>query len=252
MLWTIHLASAPGEGGVKMINEMIEKNTFFHSYQYLYQLESMTTIGGEFLFRAEYGNPEFIFQIAREADLLYELDTKSIEKAIKTYYSQEGIPLEGLLFINVFPSTILNSKFPSFAAHLLRTFPESYQHVVFEIIEMEKTSNVELLKERIQFLRSCGFQIAMDDVGQGWSSLSLIIELEPDFIKLDRYFSVRLASTLQKQKMIKLLLEYFEDTETRIVLEGIETMNDLHTAQSLGVHLCQGYLLSRPKPLLVG
>lgn len=232
-----------------MIHEMIEKDAFSHSYQYLYQMECLTPIGAELLFRAEYGNPEFIFQMAREENKLYELDTKSINKAIKTYYSQEHQHLDGLLFINIYPSTILHHEFPSFAFHLLERFPESYKHIIFEIIETEKTNNLQLLKERIQLLKKCGYQVAMDDVGKGWSSLSLMIELKPDFIKLDRYFSIDLANTEQKQKMIKLLLDYYEGTGTRIVLEGIETKKDLTMAQSLGVHLCQGYYLSMPTPL---
>jgi EAL domain-containing protein (putative c-di-GMP-specific phosphodiesterase class I) len=235
-----------------MIHEIIEKNDFSHCYQYLYKTECMSVFGAELLLRTKAGNPEFIFQIAREENRLFELDTKAIEKAFQTYYSQKQISLEGLLFINIFPSTILHPKFPSFVAHLLDRFPESRENVVLEIIETERVSNEERLKERIQFLKSCSFKIAVDDVGKGWSSLSLIIELDPDFIKLDRYFSIELAKTLKKQKMIQLLLHYFVGTETQIVLEGVETSADLQMAKLLGVHFCQGYLLSKPMPLLVG
>jgi EAL domain-containing protein (putative c-di-GMP-specific phosphodiesterase class I) len=235
-----------------MIQKIIEKNDFSHFYQYLYKTECMSVLGVEFLFRSKAGNPEFIFQMAREENKLFELDTKSISRAFQTFYSQKQITIDGLLFINIFPSTILHPTFPSFIAHLLDCFPESCKNVVFEMIETEKVSNEERLKERIHFLQCCGFKIAVDDVGKGWSSLSIIIELEPDFIKLDRYFSIDLAKTSKKQKMIQLLLHYFEGTETKVILEGIETSSDLQMAQSLGVHFCQGYLLSRPIPLLVG
>jgi EAL domain-containing protein (putative c-di-GMP-specific phosphodiesterase class I) len=233
-----------------MIHDMIEKNDFFHCYQHLYKTECMSTIGAELLLRTEIGNPESVFQMAREEKKLFELDTRSIDRAFQTYYSQKEI--DGLLFINIFPSTIMHTQFPSFIAHLLECHPESYKNVVFEIIETEKVNNEEVLKERIEFLKKCGFQIAVDDVGKGWSSLCLIIELEPDFIKLDRYFSIDLAIMPKKQKMIQLLLHYFEDTKTKMILEGVETSPDLRMAQTLGIHFCQGYLLSKPLPLLVG
>jgi EAL domain-containing protein (putative c-di-GMP-specific phosphodiesterase class I) len=235
-----------------MIHEIIEKNDFSHCYQHLYKTECLSVFGAEFLLRATSGNPEFIFQMAREENKLFELDTKSIDKAFQTYYSQKQILLEGMLFINIFPSTILHTKFLSFVAHLIECFPDSTEKVVFEMIETEKIGNEERLKERIHFLKKLGFKIAVDDVGKGWSSLSLIIELEPDFIKLDRYFSIDLAKTPKKQKMIQLLLHFFDGTETKVILEGVETSSDLRMAQSLGVHFCQGYLLSKPMPLLVG
>jgi EAL domain-containing protein (putative c-di-GMP-specific phosphodiesterase class I) len=232
-----------------MIHQIIEKNDFFHCYQHLYKLECMSTIGAEFLLRTEMGNPEFIFQLAREENKLFELDTKSIDRVFQTFFSQKEI--DGLLFTNIFPSTILHSNFPSFVAYLLEHYPDSSKNVVFEIIETEKVDDEEKLKEKVQFLKKLGFQIAVDDVGKGWSSLCLIIELEPDFIKLDRYFSIDLANSLKKQKMIQLLLHFFEDTDTKMILEGVETSSDLLIAQELGIHFCQGYLLSKPMPLMV-
>lgn len=231
---------------------MIEKSSFSHYYQHIYKTDCSAVIGSELLFRAEEGNPEFIFQMAREENKLFELDTKSINKAFQSYFSQNQISLDGILFVNIFPSTVIHSKFPSFVAHLLDRFPESRENVVFEIIETERISNEYKLKERIHFLKNCGFRIAVDDVGNGWSSLSLIIELEPEFIKLDRYFSIDLAQTPKKQIMINLLLHYVEGAKMKMILEGIEASPDLRMAQSLGVHFCQGYLLSKPTPLLVG
>ncbi|MEH7386552.1 EAL domain-containing protein, partial [Bacillus sp. JJ1521] len=76
-----------------------------------------------------------------------------------------------------------------------------------------------------------------------------IIELEPNYLKLDRIFSINLAKSSQKQKMISLLLQYFQETDTKIILEGVETNEELQMAKTLGIELCQGYLLSRPQPI---
>lgn len=232
-----------------MIRELIANASFSHSYQPLYKMEGLSELGAEFLFRVDQGNPESIFQMAKTENQLFELDTMSIDKAIHTYVLQDAV--QGFAFINVYPSTVIHQKFLSFIRTLLEEFPDIAQHIVFEIIETEKTSDLELLKKRIHYLKKCGFQIAMDDVGKGWSSLSLMIELEPEYIKLDRYFSIDLASSWKKQKMIKLLLTYFEETHTRVILEGIETRMDLDTAHAIGVPFCQGYFLAMPEPVLI-
>ncbi|XJZ26991.1 EAL domain-containing protein [Bacillota bacterium Lsc_1132] len=230
-----------------MIRKIIKNTSFSHSYQPLYRIKGMVELGAEFLFRAEYGNPEEIFQMAKEKNQLFELDTKSIYKALHTNFAH--LARNGLAFINIYPSTIIHREFLTFIRNLLEHFPGTAQKIVFEIIETEKIADLALLKERINYLKSCGFRVAMDDVGMGWSSLSLIIELEPEFIKLDRYFSIDLATNCKKQKMIQLLLSYFQETNTNVILEGIETTMDLHTALSLDVPYCQGYLLAMPQPV---
>lgn len=232
-----------------MIHNLIKNASFSHSYQHLYRLDGLEELGVELLFRVEFGNPEQVFEMAKAENKLFELDTLSVYKAIRTFFEHSA--LKGLVFINIYPSTILHKKFLSFIRNLIEEFPELPQQVVFEIIETEKTDDLELLKMRIRYLKKCGFQIAVDDVGKGWSSLSMIIEMEPDFIKLDRYFAIELAVSPKKQKMIQLLLDFFKDTETKVILEGVETTMDLNAAKSLGILFCQGYLLGMPKPIIV-
>jgi EAL domain-containing protein (putative c-di-GMP-specific phosphodiesterase class I) len=232
------------------IDNLIYKEEFTHHYQEVFLINSMQKIGVEFLFRGMVGNPEFIFQKAREASRLYDLDTKSIRKAFTSNFSKKKGLIQGLLFLNIYPSTILNPNFPNFIKKLSNSFPNSCKDTVFEIIESEKTSNLNLLKSKVLSLKEKGFKIAIDDVGKGWSSLSTIIELRPDFIKLDRYFSINLSMDNCKQKMIKLLIDYCHDTKSKVILEGIETTKDLDTARKLGIQLCQGYLLSRPQPVI--
>jgi EAL domain-containing protein (putative c-di-GMP-specific phosphodiesterase class I) len=232
------------------ITYLIEKEAFSHSYQYIYQVHGLQEVGAEFLFRAYDENPETIFYQAKEDQLLFDLDTKSIYKALSSYLLCGQSLKINQLFFNIYPSTILHNRFPCFIESILKYCKNSPNSIVLEIIESEKCDNFILLKERVSYLKEQGFQVAIDDVGKGWSSLSMIIELEPDYIKLDRYFSEDLSQSPQKQKMIKMLLNYFSNTKTKVILEGIEKNKDLNTANMLGIQLCQGYLLNRPQPLI--
>ncbi|MGJ9458485.1 EAL domain-containing protein [Oceanobacillus sp. CF4.6] len=103
-------------------------------------------------------------------------------------------------------------------------------------------SNISLLKKR-------GFQIAIDDVGKGSASLKSIIELEPDYLKMDNYFAFDLSVSEQKQEMIKSFMTYCENTNTKFILEGIEKTEDLAVAKDLGVLYGQGFLLGKPTSL---
>jgi EAL domain-containing protein (putative c-di-GMP-specific phosphodiesterase class I) len=187
---------------------------------------------------------------AKAVKKLYELETKSIFKLLKTYFSQDRIS-KGLLFINVYPSTISNSGFPVFRKYFSHHFPTLRNKLVFEILETEQVGSISLMKERIFLLKSLGFQIAIDDVGNGWSSSNIIIELEPNYIKLDHYFSIDLSKSLAKQEMIKFFLQYAEKFNIQVVIEGIEHNSDLATAKRLGIPICQGFLLEKPRPMAI-
>lgn len=229
---------------------MLMKNElFYHLYQPLYHLKDLEVMGSEFLFRSQFGPPNHIFDQAKIVGMLYELDTKSILKALRTYFTSDFSKVGELLFLNIFPSTITSPIFPNFLETVLTEFPQSRHQIVFEINEMEKIDDPSFIK-RVQLLKECGFFIAIDDIGKGWSSLSRIIDLEPNFIKLDLYFSQSLSISHKKQAMIKALVNYCEATNIKIILEGIETEKDFAVAKALGVTYGQGYVLCRPKEIV--
>lgn len=228
----------------------IERKQFHHAYQPVFSLNSQSEmVGSEFLLRSKISTPDVIFEQAKKANRLYELDTSSIYNALHTYTSI-GDSLKGFLFFNIFPSTLVDSKFPTFLNKILKEFPESCSKIVFELNETEKADST-LFSERVRLLKESGFLVAIDDVGKGWSSLTRIIELDPHFIKLDLYFSQSLSVSRKKQLMIQTIAKYCESCGIRIILEGIETEEDLLTAKALQVHYGQGYLLCRPQTLCV-
>ncbi|HHW35781.1 MAG TPA: EAL domain-containing protein [Bacillales bacterium] len=231
------------------IYQLIEKNDFYHCSQSLYSTEDWSRVGAEILLRSKLGETDLIFSQAKLVKKLFELETKSIFKVLQTYYSEENT-LKDLLFINIFPSTILHHEFPAFIKKMSTAFSTKRQNIVFEIVNTDYLEDISSLKERINLLKELDYLIAIDDVGKGWSTLDLIIELEPHYIKLDRFFSRNLSNSKQKQQMIKSLINYAHNSDMKVVLVGIEEKIDLSIAKYLGVDICQGFLLDRPKPIL--
>ncbi|GAA3404932.1 EAL domain-containing protein [Paenibacillus hodogayensis] len=219
-------------------------------FQPLVQLETGAPAGYEALLRsAASESPERLFRTARAGGFLYELDTGAIRQAVSCYFGEIPDPRRApLLFMNIFPSTLLHPSFDRFMEDdLFRRHPPSGQMVleINEAHEEEKMWDIQLLGDKIRELRRLGFLIALDDVGSGAASLRKIVEYEPDIVKLDRYFGNQLAASPGKQKLVSLFVDYCSGS-SGLVLEGLEEADDLAMARLLGVPIGQGFLLGRP------
>lgn len=232
----------------------INNNTFeplglsgiHHVFQPLWNLENWSISGYECFLRSNSNlNPEEIFSEARKNDCLFQLDIYSLTKAIEEYAKFSQVPL----FINIFPSTILHEEFPLIINELLDTYPKAVGRFILELNESTEEEQIWLipaLKEKIRWLQDQGVSIAIDDVGKGAASLQKMVEFQPCFVKLDRYFSEGLSESRRKQKIVSFLSTYCLEENITLVLEGIETPSDLACAKALKISLGQGYILGRP------
>ncbi|HET7627922.1 MAG TPA: EAL domain-containing protein [Bacillales bacterium] len=232
------------------IEQVIERSDFHHVFQPIYQLGEGKIEGYEGLLRTKhYSNPEQAFAQAEQAKKLYELDSRSIHKAVLTYQQAGFSENEGRLFLNVLPSTIRNDAFPSFLDHIMNEVIASRQQLVFEIDEQETIEDFAAFKDHIRCMKRAGVQIAIDDFGKGVSDMKRIIELEPDYIKLDRYFVEDLEHSRQKQAIIQWMAIYCRRFHIALILEGLEDSKDIAVANGLGIPIGQGFGLGHPEPL---
>lgn len=233
---------------MEQIETIIYQELFHHYFQPLYYLDDWSLLGYEAFLRCENHNDqdiESLFQLARQFEKLHELDITSIRKAMMVYHKhQQHIP-GNTLFLNVYPSTLKNRQFLETWNQLTEQMSLSRKRIVLEINEAEEITDFASLRRVIRPLREKGVLIALDDLGKGAASLKALIELEPEFVKLDRYFADDLSKSPSKQKMVKSILQYCQG-DILVVLEGIEQSRDLSMAKALGVHIGQGYLLGKP------
>ncbi|MCA0972282.1 EAL domain-containing protein [Halobacillus litoralis] len=230
-----------------IIRSLLEKCSFSHHFQPIYHLASWYPIGYEALFRSELtANPAETFQMAREDDQLYELDTLSIKQAIACFYQENSRHNHDLLFVNVYPSTIVHSGFINF----MQRYVKQTHSIVLELNEAEPILDLEELSARIEELKLLGIKVAIDDVGKGASQLQSILNLKPNFIKLDRSLTQDLHLSRQKQTFIELAAMFCQQFNMTMILEGVETAEELDMAKSLRVPFAQGFAIGSPKPLL--
>jgi len=229
----------------------IQMQKIEHVYQSMWNVTNVSIFGHEALIRFPEGrfegNIEAAFALARTEGTLYELDTRSIAEAI-IHFPFEQLSRQ-LLFVNIYPSTLIHPQFPLFLDQLVTSVPGLHGSVVFEVNETKQEEacwDMPEMKERMALLREYGIAIALDDIGKGAAGLQKIIEFAPDYIKLDRYFADGLSSSTNKQEMISLLLHYAKD-KMGVILEGVEKEADFAAAKAIRVPLIQGYLLGMPK-----
>ncbi|GGH83866.1 EAL domain-containing protein (putative c-di-GMP-specific phosphodiesterase class I) [Pullulanibacillus pueri] len=232
------------------LKTFLKEERFYHYFQPIYNLVDGSIKGYEVLLRAdEFSNPEPIFELAQKKKQLFELDTRSIYKGIKTYHEAGLTPKEVKLFINVFPSTLLNPKFLSFVKDIMNEHVELRQHLVMEIIESEVITNYTQLIGVIKKLKNVGVTIAIDDFGKGHHDMMRIIELEPHYIKLDRYFAHDLLASKKKQRLVKLIQKFCAENHCDLIIEGLEMDAEIAYVKSLGITYGQGFGLGMPQPI---
>ena len=189
--------------------------------------------------------PDALLAAARDADLLFQLDLAARLAAI-TGAAHYGI--KEAVFINFSPAAIydpafcLRSTIAAIGEVGLR--PEQ---IVFEVTESEKTpASTGHLRNILDHYRRAGFRVALDDVGSGYSSLVLVGDIRPDFVKLDKELTSGAVSDQFRAVIAEKLIEAALRTGMGVVAEGIETAAAAEWFRSRGVPYLQGYYFARP------
>ena len=209
-------------------------------YQPILDLRSHRAIGFEALSRGpkgEFASPDVLFRIAYEADLVVKLDAVCRERAVRSIGKLEA---DQLLFINMEPGSIFDPM-------LMKSIPlRRVPRVVFEITEHAAIADFQTFRQAVQIVKQSGFKFAMDDVGSAYSGLRIISMIEPDFIKLDMELTREAQHNRVKMELLKAIAGFCADAGIPMIVEGIETQEELDAVIQLGVHLVQGYLMGRP------
>lgn len=122
-----------------------------------------------------------------------------------------------------------------------------------EITESLAMDNLNSAAQVIDRLRQLGVSVALDDFGTGQSSLNYLGMIEFDKVKIDRGFVLNLVHEEKKisekaAALIKLVSEFVKSMDKKLVVEGVETAEQLAILRSLGVPEVQGFLFCKPRP----
>ena len=184
--------------------------------------------------------PDEWFAEAATVGSLVELELATARLALAQL---ERIPEGGLLFLNLSPSTVTS---PALRRELGGA---AAGRIVLEVTERAPVADYPALREALDVLRGTGVRFAVDDAGAGWASLQHVLELSPDFIKLDRALVRGVEDDPSRRTLIEGLLPVAAGMDARVIAEGIEGAAQLEALRELGVPLGQGFFLGRPAEL---
>jgi diguanylate cyclase (GGDEF)-like protein len=174
---------------------------------------------------------------ATQLGLGIDLEVECLRRSLRRL---DALPDRTYLSLNASPDVVMSDS-------LVELFSDQdMRRLVIEVTEHERVKNYPRLASRLALLRGRGARIAIDDTGAGHASLSHLIELRPDFIKLDRGLVQGLDTDPGKHALVRNMLRLAGDLGAKMVAEGIETESELATLRNLDVPFGQGYLLGRP------
>lgn len=209
--------------------------------------------GGEVLSRwqnSEYGllRPDEYIGVLSRTGKIVEHDYRIFEKVCAILEKWSAPPFDTLFLSCNF--TRLSVSDPSFAGRLAE-ISDKYRfarhRLVVEITESSLSVSSEAVSENIRQLTKLGFQVAIDDMGTGFSSLADIYDNEVDIVKIERDF-VASCVTARRREMLRGLISMIHHAGARVICEGVETAEQLAMLKALDCDMMQGFYHSRVLP----
>lgn len=211
--------------------------------QPIHSLDTGMSAGAEALARftdASQRPPNLWFDEAFEVGLGIELELAAIRNALA---AAPYVPPGHYVSVNVSPESAVSGRLLPILAEAGLT------NLVLEVTEHAGISDYAALEAALAALRPYA-RIAIDDFGAGYSSLRHILALEPDILKLDMSLVRDIDTDPAKRALAGAMVGFAGRVNARIVAEGIETAAERDVLRELGVTYGQGYLFSRPMPLV--
>ncbi len=228
------------------IDGILAHQRFAAVFQPLVEMTTGQVVGYEALTRFLDGTPDEIFAKSRVAGASVELELAVAREALGAFTTASERTSGMWLNLNLSPDALRRPD----AVELLGGWPFE---IVIEVTEHEPIEDYGLLRDSLARLAHC--RLAVDDAGAGYTSLTHILRLHPDFIKLDMSLVRGISQDAARQAMVAGIMHFARETSTRIVAEGIEeaadaaTVRELADSIGLGSLIGQGFLYGRPAPL---
>ncbi|HEX3661289.1 MAG TPA: EAL domain-containing protein [Acidobacteriaceae bacterium] len=230
---------------------LADKDIFTH-YQPEFDLASQTIVRFEALARWTHprmGNipPLSFIPVAEESGLIVPLGAYIMERACRDaveWQRYAGRPIQ--VAVNVSSVQFARDSFVEEVEDILHRTGLPPSLLQIELTESATLTGVERAAEMMRRLKSKGISVAMDDFGTGYSCLSYLPKLSFDALKLDRSFVNELIVRPETRGFVKSILMLAHNLNMKVIVEGIETREQLELIRALGTNEAQGYFLGRP------
>lgn len=241
------------------LKKMMAQEKMKTFFQPISDLQTNTTFGFEALNRPDqftcFATTDDFYEFVGQTKNVFLFERFCRNLSIRRYCEKLTDSMKDknyILFLNIHPNVLLDKNYISGETlTMLKSFGISPQQVVFELTERSAVTDFNEFARVLSHYRKQGYRIAVDDVGSGYNSLKTLIYLKPEFIKLDRSLIQAIDTEPLQQQLLTVLLNYAFESDTKVIAEGIERIEEYHYIREAGVHYAQGYALGRPHEQLI-
>ncbi|GAA3747487.1 hypothetical protein GCM10022225_34060 [Plantactinospora mayteni] len=182
------------------------------------------------------------------SELLGAFTRYVVDKALGVAADWARHGLDVPISINLSARSLLDPRLPAEVAESLRRHQVPARRLVLEITETVVMSELEVIDEVLSALRGMGVQLAVDDFGTGFSSLTFLTRISVDELKVDRSFVMKMAESPEAAAIVRTTVDLGRELGLRVVAEGVETADQRAALAELGCTAAQGYHFFRPMP----
>ncbi|HEX3131207.1 MAG TPA: EAL domain-containing protein, partial [Thermoanaerobaculia bacterium] len=187
---------------------------------------------------------DVLFEYVRRKQGEVQVDLLAIASALR---QARGLPKVPGLCLNVHAVTLEREKaLPHWLSELSDEYGIALDGLIIEIVEHAPPWSGPHFLATLERLRHLGVRIALDDVGLGQSNFRMIVDCQPDLLKIDRHFVEGAHDDPSRRAVLESIADLATRLGGRAVAEGIEDERDMAVAKAAGISLLQGYLLCRP------
>jgi diguanylate cyclase (GGDEF)-like protein/PAS domain S-box-containing protein len=237
------------------LRRAIDEGALSIHYQPLYELSPYRLVGFEALARWTHPrrgsvSPATFIKLAEESGQIDALTDFVIARSIAQLAAWQRLaPATPLtMHVNISGRDLARKSLPGHVLQTLQQHGVAPRTLTLEITETTLMQRIDVALETMNRMRESGVRFSIDDFGTGYSSLAYLSTLPIDSLKIDRSFVMGMQTKPQNVEIVRAVMTLGQALGRRVIAEGIETQEQLSTLLTLGVHVGQGYLLSRPLP----
>jgi diguanylate cyclase (GGDEF)-like protein/PAS domain S-box-containing protein len=234
------------------LRRALQQNEFVLFYQPQIDIQTHRLIGAEALIRwnhPEMGmiSPADFIPISEETGLIIPIGQWVLQEACKQH--RQWIAIEGMPMPIAVNISSVQFHHEDFMAMLVNTITEcgmETKYLELELTESVVMRDMQLVSDKLQKIKDMGIQLAIDDFGTGFSSLNYLRYFPIDRLKIDQSFIRDLITTPVSQAIIESIIALGKNLNTKIIAEGVETIQQLNLLRAIGCQEAQGYYFAKP------
>ncbi len=191
--------------------------------------------------------PREFIDILEKSDLIVKLDTYIWEQAARKLAEWKGTDKEDLyISVNISPKDFFHIDVFDFFDRLVKKYDVDKTKLKLEITETFMMRDALKQLALVNKLHNEGFEIEIDDFGKGYSSLSLLKDINADTLKIDKEFLRETDNDKKSENILGSVIDMSGRLSMNVITEGVETREQLERLVNLGCHTFQGFYFARP------